>query len=111
MKSAPFLCLMYIRNLGARCSSMRLKYPSRDISVSPANELRIDAAEMDKVKTEGVSVAASIRVERSRTPEDITLLGIKAKGKAGKTRSYPHLHQSIKELYMEKECFCRGKKS
>jgi hypothetical protein len=43
-----------------------------------SNELRNDAAERDKVKKEGASAAASFRVERSRTPEDTTLLEIKA---------------------------------
>jgi hypothetical protein len=81
------------------------------IFLKPANELRIDAAERDKVKKARVSAAASIRVERSRTPEDTTLLEIKAKGLAGKTGPHHLLHQSMGELYMQKERFCRGKKS
>ena len=53
------------------------------IKMKPLNELRIDAAEMDKVKTEGVCAAASIRVERSRTPEKTNQLEIKAQVSAG----------------------------
>jgi hypothetical protein len=58
-----------------------------------------------------MSAAASIRVERSRTLEDPNLLEIKAEGQDRKTQPDHILHQSIEELYMEKECFCRGKKS
>ncbi len=50
------------------------------------NELRIDAAEMDKVKTEGECAAASIRVELSRTPEGTNQLEIKTQVYAGITR-------------------------
>jgi len=38
------------------------------------NELRIDAAEKEKVKTEVECAAASIRVELSRTLEKINLI-------------------------------------
>jgi hypothetical protein len=75
------------------------------------NELRIDAAERDKVKGRRARAAASIRVERSRTPEDTILLGIKAKGQAGKTGPSYLLRQAMRELYMQRRCFCRGKKS
>jgi hypothetical protein len=75
------------------------------------NELRSDAAERDNAKKEGASAAASLQVERSRTLEDTTLLGIKAQGQARSTQPPHKLHQSMEELYMEKERFCRGKKS
>jgi hypothetical protein len=76
----------------------------------PPNELRIDAAEGGKNQKQGMSAGASIRVERSRTPEDTNQLEIKAQDQAGRVQPTHLLHQSIKELYMEKECFCRGKK-
>jgi hypothetical protein len=66
---------------------------------------------MDKVKTERVSAAASIRVERSRTPEDTNQLEIKAQEQAGRGQPTHLHHQAMKKLYMEKEGFCRGKKS
>jgi len=44
----------------------------------PPNELRIDAAEEEKIKTAVVSAAASVRVGLSRTPKTPTRdLGIK----------------------------------
>jgi hypothetical protein len=43
------------------------------------NELRIDAAERDKVKKEGVRADASIRAERTHISDDTTLLEIKHK--------------------------------
>jgi hypothetical protein len=81
------------------------------ISRKPANELRIDAAERAKVRGRRVRAAASIRVERSRPPEHTNLLEIKVQDQAGRDQPTHLLHQSIKELYMQKECFCRGKKS
>jgi len=59
-----------------------------------SNELRIDAAEMDKVKKEGVRAAASIRVERSRTPKQTNQLEIKAQVSAGTTQ---HNHKSTNQ--------------
>jgi hypothetical protein len=53
------------------------------------NELRIDAAEGDKVRRMRVSAAASIRVERSRTLGDKNLLEIKAQVYAGKIQPSP----------------------
>jgi hypothetical protein len=74
------------------------------------NELRIDAAERQG-QMKGVRAAASIRVERSRTPEHIKLLEIKTQGQGGKSRPNHYLRQSKEELYRQKERFCRGKKS
>jgi hypothetical protein len=54
--------------------------------IQQPNELRNDAAEMDKVKTEGLCAAASFRVERSRTPENTNQLEIKARVSAGTTQ-------------------------
>jgi hypothetical protein len=42
-----------------------------------ANELRNDAARRAKVRGRALRAAASIRVERSRTPRDPALLEIK----------------------------------
>jgi hypothetical protein len=55
------------------------------------NELRIDAAETEKIKTEVECAAASIRVERSRTLENTTPpvhLEIRSQAFAG--MSQPH---------------------
>jgi hypothetical protein len=67
-----------------------------DNSQTP-NELRIDAAERDKVKRRRVSAAASIRVERSRTPEHTALLEIKAEGQPEKSCQInpPPIHRGI----------------
>jgi len=54
-------------------------------SMQAPNELRMDAAEMDKVKTEGMCAAASIQVARSRTLEKTNQLKIKAHVSAGTT--------------------------
>ena len=66
-------------------------------SLAGPNELRIDAAERDKVKRRRVSAAASIRVERSRTPEDTALLEIKAEGQPEKSCQInpPPIHRGI----------------
>ena len=55
-------------------------------NVLAPNELRIDAAERDKVKQAGASAAASIRVELSCTPETTNQLEIKAQVYAGKAQ-------------------------
>jgi hypothetical protein len=62
------------------------------------NELRIDAAERDKVKTEIECAAASIGVELSRTPENTNLLfhlELDLKSGLG-SPAESQIHQSIK---------------
>jgi hypothetical protein len=53
------------------------------------NELRIDAAKNAKVKRRFPGAAASIRVERSRAPEETNQLEIKAQVSAGIAQPKP----------------------